>query len=103
MRISDWSSDVCSSDLHLVAFVAGGEQVDGAEPVAAERGRPLDRGEPVGRLAEDFVAVAVVGNVDPDGGSDRRLGRLVAAGIVGRAQAGGDCAVGAAKVRKSDE
>src|SRR3546814_6938610 len=28
MRISDWSSDVCSSDLDLVAGVAGPDQVE---------------------------------------------------------------------------
>src|SRR3546814_8484676 len=28
MRISDWSSDVCSSDLDVVQYLLGGEQAD---------------------------------------------------------------------------
>src|SRR3546814_5981189 len=39
MLISDWSSDVCASDLHLVANLDGGEAAD----VEADRGIELQR------------------------------------------------------------
>src|SRR3546814_9944666 len=61
MRISDWSSDVCSSD--LVGFAIEDDQLALAEPAAADRGvlRHLDRDRDVGfalvELADQIVVV----------------------------------------------
>src|SRR3546814_4325288 len=62
MRISDWSSDVCSSDLHRIAAED--------EMIEAERCRDdIDRGDhparaiiPVGRRAREAVAGQVEGD-----------------------------------------
>src|SRR3546814_2128554 len=88
MRISDWSSDVCSSDLSLFPTRGGrcrravGERDD--EPVPVERHRPLSScrrgraGEPRRRL----VLSRSQGGGGGDRGShrllERRRGRLTA-------------------------
>src|SRR3546814_9601804 len=41
MRISDWSSDVCSSDLVFEALVAGGEEFHGVRLPDASGGRDI--------------------------------------------------------------
>src|SRR3546814_8782379 len=81
MRISDWSSDVCSSDLPAFGQVGGLrlEDVDARErlgghvlqvEVAADRRKdfaPVDRGEHIGKPAHADVAefvVAVHGDLD---------------------------------------
>src|SRR3546814_19896293 len=65
MRISDWSSDVCSSDL----VIGGQHGVD----AALELGRA---GEAAHELLEDVLAVAqFFEDARVDGGVDGRLGR----------------------------
>src|SRR3546814_7472896 len=46
MRISDWSSDVCSSDLNAVEVEAPSRQADMLRPVPCEHARAVDRLEP---------------------------------------------------------
>src|SRR3546814_9615874 len=49
MRISDWSSDVCSSDLHDRRRLGGGRQLQPAGQAEHERGSPQHReDEPLG-------------------------------------------------------
>src|SRR3546814_20121976 len=68
MRISDWSSDVCSSDLCRSPGVGGGiEQVDGV--LAADLAVGLPRQHP-GQLLDP-----VVGAQHRDGGGGRGVGR----------------------------
>src|SRR3546814_10640119 len=60
MRISDWSSDVCSSDLHVRAYIllfgaGAGQKVDPA--------RGPERGEPVRRQRLDRREVRDEGRV----------------------------------------
>src|SRR3546814_16730803 len=43
MRISDWSSDVCSSDLYLAAYHPGPAPLIPADPAEAVATRMLDR------------------------------------------------------------
>src|SRR3546814_15366745 len=45
MRISDWSSDVCSSDLHARFFMAGAKahMIGGAFISKGDRNGPMDR------------------------------------------------------------
>src|SRR3546814_6738002 len=43
MRISDWSSDVCSSDLRHISEAAAKEEEDAAAPVRALAAQPADR------------------------------------------------------------
>src|SRR3546814_1329299 len=50
MRISDWSSDVCSSDL-LIVLIAGGRGVRGAEDEAPEQVHHVDGALGVENLA----------------------------------------------------
>src|SRR3546814_19333734 len=45
MRISDWSSDVCSSDLVLHLLALEGDLFEMAESLAAEFLGPVDAGE----------------------------------------------------------
>src|SRR3546814_18330921 len=52
MRISDWSSDVCSSDLAL-----GAEPLDHFEHRAVDLGDDLDHAVMVAQIDEDEVAV----------------------------------------------
>src|SRR3546814_11482469 len=66
MRISDWSSDVCSSDLNDAiwaahgAFFAGALKLEGAQAIRATTGNPLlsptkasDMGAPKGKDGDD--------------------------------------------------
>src|SRR3546814_18754742 len=99
MRISDWSSDVCSSDLHAFARKAPGHQPfrlfaarlcagqarhdhDQAAPIAFRRAekaiasfRCMPRFEPVraGEMAQDRIAVRL---------DDRQIGRASCRGRV---------------------
>src|SRR3546814_16341940 len=57
MRISDWSSDVCSSDLHRAVrdmLAALDAEVDADDPAQ----QPVDAARPQGVDGEDLVAVA---------------------------------------------
>src|SRR3546814_14550418 len=47
MRISDWSSDVCSSDLRLAAARIAADRMADIGPVGGEQARAHERGEPV--------------------------------------------------------
>src|SRR3546814_6842054 len=105
MRSSDWSSDVCSSDLLLGGVVAGvqqgaggghaGGEVGGAQQGAAhllEHDGELDEGEAlaaellgddealeaelVGHLAPDLLVVALFGVHQPTDLGDRKSTRL---------------------------
>src|SRR3546814_3434996 len=102
MRISDWSSDVCSSDLahdrqaHLLRHALGvelllldrgvgrpaahGEVVAGDDDRAAVDGAAAD--DAVGRRQADQLAVLVIGGTAGDGadlaetaGVDQKIGR----------------------------
>src|SRR3546814_13194182 len=57
MRISDWSSDVCSSDLEQIRRIAPVEPLD--EVAVEEEGRP-GRGRGLPRDLAGEIAVAVV-------------------------------------------
>src|SRR3546814_7560447 len=63
MRISDWSSDVCSSDLRFLAIALGGAavgeaQVDRRERIAAAdpSGQRIGRGRPAWPKADSPLA-----------------------------------------------
>src|SRR3546814_4921680 len=76
MRISDWSSDVCSSDLHHLEADRGAEQQSEIDPPAALRLRgPLVHHQRIGRerqgLVEDEQREHVAGEGDAHGGGDR--------------------------------
>src|SRR3546814_16720976 len=70
MRISDWSSDVCSSDL----FGQSQREIDGEPLGTGERGIPeiledrfaavVDPGETIEQVALDVVAIALRGLAD---------------------------------------
>src|SRR3546814_1736428 len=75
MRISDWSSDVCSSDLH-----------PGEVPVDAGRFRLLDDERPI-EAAADLLEAALVGVVPEGAGVDR-------VELVGKDFAGADRGLG---------
>src|SRR3546814_12926529 len=87
MRISDWSSDVCSSDLHEVALLdadavlAGHHAADlDAEPqdVGAEILRPLQFPRLVGVVEDERMQVAVAGVEhvgDPQRSEESRVGK----------------------------
>src|SRR3546814_8676575 len=62
MRISDWSSDVCSSDLHEVAAVPGHRAQGRLEQRAADRIVDHVDAAAAGQLLQP-VAVAVLGVV----------------------------------------
>src|SRR3546814_7111715 len=64
MRISDWSSDVCSSDLF-----GAGELPFGASPLGAEVGLAFDRFA-IGLVGDHVIAVD--GEMVERGGVDRR-------------------------------
>src|SRR3546814_14223112 len=89
MRISDWSSDVCSSDLELDAYGAARDQRFAVER-AKQEGAPLadDMGEPA--TFDDIIAnsppahayddwttavVSKVGNIRVDRSEERRVGK----------------------------
>src|SRR3546814_18780646 len=80
MRISDWSSDVCSSDLARGGLVVGGLDLDArlrgvAHRIALLVGLDLDA-EPVAFPADldarDAEAVTRLGEVDERGRSEER-------------------------------
>src|SRR3546814_17092714 len=82
MRISDWSSDVCSSDLLPVEERAG----DGLEPHPAERRRDRGRGlagHPV--VVEHVGGELVVVQVDRAGGQVGAAAHRGPGGQIGRA------------------
>src|SRR3546814_13766959 len=86
MRISDWSSDVCSSDLlHLLAVVEGDEEADRVAPPALARQQALQALQRSGRREVDVEALG-----GARGGVVERLqrlrgeARLVALAVLGR-------------------
>src|SRR3546814_2963186 len=86
MRISDWSSDVCSSDLlHLLAVVEGDEEADRVAPPALARQQALQALQRSGRREVDVEALG-----GARGGVVERLqrlrgeARLVALEVLGR-------------------
>src|SRR3546814_2045006 len=60
MRISDWSSDVCSSDLRFAARFAGRHQYAADDGLAA-----LDRGVHVGQIGLPFAIARDGGDFFP--------------------------------------
>src|SRR3546814_15108973 len=55
MRISDWGSDVCSSDLVVVADLVGERVMAfGIDPLADQHLQPADLGEQFFMLAHDL-------------------------------------------------
>src|SRR3546814_14602124 len=93
MRISDWSSDVCSSDL-ILAFIDAGRAVEGQDglvhprrlhdaafrrDIAEQHGQPAILGEGVFRAA-DHAGLAVGVQFLPTGVLAERLGGADAAG-----------------------
>src|SRR3546814_3976689 len=52
MRISDWSSDVCSSDLKGGSLQAVGDPLDGPSPSAASNSAPTEIAPAPGEMAE---------------------------------------------------
>src|SRR3546814_8685654 len=80
MRISDWSSDVCSSDLHCVIDLATGSQASAVAsttvrygtPTAAEMDAYLATEEPLavaGGFTIDGYAAPFVDGIDGDHGT----------------------------------
>src|SRR3546814_5746771 len=59
MRISDWSSDVCSSDLTLLATAAVGLWLLAAPAVLGTSGAAADSDHLVGALIVTITAVAL--------------------------------------------
>src|SRR3546814_11428988 len=57
MRISDWSSDVCSSDLELVAAAGIAEVEDSARVLVGRLARRRIDGHPANRIPHDTRAV----------------------------------------------
>src|SRR3546814_2479785 len=72
MRISDWSSDVCSSDLALLPLVrrpdADSWSLILAARAAAELGRGMESADYLGRAAELNPGEAVPFDIDDDYG-----------------------------------
>src|SRR3546814_6884433 len=68
MRISDWSSEVCSSDLLAIAFVSGDR--------AAEIGDRVAGGAAHLRQKVAAERLAVLAEIDAEGGADRAGGQL---------------------------
>src|SRR3546814_4912046 len=66
MRISDWSSDVCSSDLFLVVDTPGRD--DEFAKYMAARANTL-----VTPMNDSFVDFALIGQVDPENFKVRKL------------------------------
>src|SRR3546814_18094405 len=71
MRISDWSSDVCSSDLRRILIRAGEMGEDAGEP---EPVRPLDKRVEFPRLGVPHPEPAHPG-VDLQRSEERRVGK----------------------------
>src|SRR3546814_15129463 len=83
MRISDWSSDVCSSDLVEGQQVVGGAHLEGGVPVrrqlpchAREAGDALTRRQAVQLGAEGRGGVGELRLV-PERSEERRVGKSV--------------------------
>src|SRR3546814_4157961 len=66
VRISDWSSDVCSSDLHLLQYLVEAPRSRARQPI------PVQHDRAVHRLAGDFAEPAAG---DDDGAVLRGRGR----------------------------
>src|SRR3546814_2698411 len=72
MRISDWSSDVCSSDLNIWSAEADSRQLNRNDQIAAVQGRFVDSAkiarlglDALGRLSRNnFRTQPQVGNID---------------------------------------
>src|SRR3546814_18200335 len=104
MRISDWSSDVCSSDLQALRLAQG--PVRGAERVAAGGGDVAQgrREGDVGRRAQEAVHALAIGieleahhvaGVDLEQvAREVAVGVVVLAGVANPLQAGADAKVG---------
>src|SRR3546814_15369435 len=77
MRISDWSSDVCSSDLEGVAQVAADQQVVATQAVQHQLGdRGLRRSGDVQRgSATVFEVIASQNGAVAQGDGNREIGR----------------------------
>src|SRR3546814_2089367 len=85
MRISDWSSDVCSSDLREIIVVAADDQR--LESLLVDLGGFLDHGDDVGvdriHLGMQLKAGDAVADV-PQAGAAVGCDRLLAALLVGQ-------------------
>src|SRR3546814_6782439 len=100
VRISDWSSDVCSSDLQRAVFIGAGHAVNEecSAPALAEMAgvepQPGRLEQHLGRALIQDGSIAGGRQIDlqriGDGGIDVILGRT--GGIVGRTFAPADCA-----------
>src|SRR3546814_4744029 len=75
MRISDWSSDVCSSDLHERDVEPTQPQRDDAEQESQERAQDSAEKEPQPG-ADPVVKLAQRGGVGPDGRSEEHTSEL---------------------------
>src|SRR3546814_3032880 len=90
LRISDWSSDVCSSDLHQglaprparVALVVDGEPAEDREREDDQRDRDRIDEEIAEPLRRDDVDIAIgedeqerLSDADPDRSEERRVGK----------------------------
>src|SRR3546814_7584098 len=74
MRISDWSSDVCSSDLHAEARTPAAhhpDAIDGAEGRRALSRLGHARWRPAGSMVADLLSAPPASSAEP-AGSDRR-------------------------------
>src|SRR3546814_14405528 len=77
MRISDWSSDVCSSDLHAIDEADEREAVD-----PDDRQREFLAAEPGDGAARAFPALETLGDL-----AEHDVPRLVPEGVVDRLEA----------------
>src|SRR3546814_13778078 len=75
MRISDWSSDVCSSDLAALEIVACRIAQDGRELALAARLTLMDPGHRLAQFAHRIIGIL-------DMHTDRRIGQHAAGGAV---------------------
>src|SRR3546814_19905733 len=111
MRISDWSSDVCSSDLLFHRAAAAGHLPGGGDRAAGVRLRALDRVQgaalwrPGRRLAADDGGDPAAGRGAAGGaGPDRRFPRPAFGGIPAAAAVrGGVMATGRGMLGKREE
>src|SRR3546814_9217491 len=68
MRISDWSSDVCSSDLLAGQWTAGvaGDLLEGSIEAEAGLDRDREQVEGIGQILEDLFVALLRGVVEVD-------------------------------------